>query len=881
MSPLRSLHNLRKNLFNRTRMDGDLDDELRAHLDLMTEEKRAAGLDPVKARRASFIEMGGVEQVKEEIRSERAGHLTVEFLQDLRYGMRMLSRNPLFTATAVLALTLGIGANTAVFSVAYGILLRPLPYPDANRVAVVFMSYLHRDFARGTMCLRDYLTWKENDRVFEDPSIFRTTTVDLGGSEGNPEQVHGAAVTAGFFSALGVRPLAGRAFAPGDDNPSAPPLTVLSESIWRRRFGSSFAILGHTVTIDGVRAQVIGVVPGVFQFPQPDTDLWTNLPLKPPTRYGPWFYRGIARLRPGVSIAQAQAEMNRIAALMMRENSRYQELKLPVVGLRDSLLGDAKPPVLILTGTVSLVLLIALVNVANLLLARATVREGEMALRVSLGARHGRLLRQLLTESMLLAAMGGMSGLAVAWVGIHLLQVRNPGALPLIQSVRLDGAVLGFAIFSSILAGIVFGLAPALRSVRTGLNTTIQGSARAGSGSRAGGRIRGVLVISEIAVSLVLLTGAGLLLRSFANLESVNSGFDAPPGQVLTMQVSPGNQKYADTNAGLIFYHQLLQRARAVPGVRSAAVSDSLPPDRQGDADTFGIEGQPQPPGVVNPVISQITASPGFFHVLGIPLKRGRFFDDYDTQKSEPVAIVSEGFARRYMPGEDAIGKRVRKSEASLGNPWMKIVGVVGDAKYLGLPEQTDAAMYVPFAQNYGPGVYLAIRSNGEASALIKTLTGEILALDPEITLAHVETMEEALGASVAQPRFDTVLLALFAGIALLLVAIGIYGLVAGAVAQRTREIGIRMALGAAQADVVRGVIRQGMILAVAGIVLGLGGALGLTRFLKNLLFNVGATDWLTFTAASAGILIVVLLATFIPAFRASRISPIVALRYQ
>lgn len=687
MSPLRSLDNLRRNFFSRSRIDGDLDDELRAHLDLVAEEKRAAGLNPAEARRIAFVEMGGLEQVKEEIRAERTGHLLVEFLQDLRFGMRMLRRNLLFTATAVLALALGIGANTAVFSVAYGTLLRPLPYPDANRVAVVYMSYFHRDFARGTMCLRDYLTWKQNDRAFEDPSLFRTRTVDLGGIEGNPEQVQSASVTAGFFPTLGVRPLTGRTFAAGDDNPSAPSLTVLSESVWRRRFGASPEILGRTITIDGVRSQVIGVMPGAFQFPQRDTAMWTNLPLNPPTRYGPWFYRGIARLKPGVSMAQAQAELDHTGAIMMRENSHYTQLKLPAVGLRDALLGNAKAPVLILMGTVSLVLLIALVNVANLLLARATVREGEMALRLSLGAGRGRLLRQLLTESMLLAAMGGIAGLGLALSGIHLLQIWNPGDLPLVQLVRLDGVVLGFMIFSSLLAGILFGLAPALRSVRASLNTAIQESGRGGYGSRIGGRLRGVLVVSEIAVSLMLLAGAGLLLRSFANLESVNGGFAAQPGQVLTMQVSPG-KKYADTNVGLIFYDQLLQRARAVPCVESAAVTDSLPPDRQGDADTFGIEGQTLPQGVMNPVISQVTASPGLLRVLDIPLKRGRFLNDYDTQNSEPVAIVSEGFARRYMPGDDAIGKRVRKSEASLGNPWMRIVESWGTSNTWAFPSR-------------------------------------------------------------------------------------------------------------------------------------------------------------------------------------------------
>jgi len=879
---LSRLASLRRNLFTRARVERDLDNELRAYLDQLTDEKRRAGMGAAEARRAARIELGGLEQVKEEVRQVRTGQMLEEFLRDLRYGIRTLRKNPAFTVVAVLALALGIGANTAMFSVAYGILLRPLPYAGADRVAVVYMSYFPRDFRFGTMCIRDYLMWRENNHAFEDPSLFTSRRMDIGGKEGVPEQVQGASVTAGFFSTLGVRPLIGRTFAAGEDKPAIGSLAVLSESIWRRRFAASSSVLGESILVNGIPSTVIGVMPGVFRFPRRETEVWTNLPLNPPTRYGPWFYRGVARMRPGVTLEQAQAETNNIGLRMMQQNSYYKRLTLPVLGLRDALLGTTlKPAILVLAGAVGLVLLIAVVNVANLMLARATTREREMALRLSLGAGRGRLVRQLLTESVLLAVMGGVAGLALAWGGIELIRTWNPGDLPLIDSVRLDGGALGFMIFVSMVTGVLFGLAPALASARADLNSTIKEGGRTGAASQARGRTRAALVVSEIAVSLMLLLGAGLLLRSFANLQRVTGGFATPPQRILTMLISPGGRKYGDARAGLAFYDEVVRRARAVPGVETAAVTDSLPPDRQGDADTFGIEGQTLSPGELNPVISDITAGPDFFRVLGIPLIKGRYFADQDSKDSAPVAIVSEGFVRRFLPNQEALGKRIRQSGPELGNKWLEIVGVVGNVKYLGLTIETDPAYYMPFAQSYGPRMFLAVRSSGDAARLATALRQDIQSIDPGVTLAQIGTMEQALTLSVSQPRFDTMLLGLFAGIALLLAAVGIYGLIAYSVAQRTHEIGVRMALGAARADVVRMVVQQGASLAAIGIVLGLGGAFALTRLLKTMLFGVGVTDGLTFAAASLGMMLVVLLATSLPALRATRISPVVALRYE
>jgi putative ABC transport system permease protein len=431
------------------------------------------------------------------------------------------------------------------------------------------------------------------------------------------------------------------------------------------------------------------------------------------------------------------------------------------------------------------------------------------------------------------------------------------------------------------LTGVLFGLAPALESARADLNSTIREGGRVGVGSRARMRARAALVVSEIAVSLMLLLGAGLLLRSFVNLQRLTGGFSTPPRQILTMLISPGNRKYNDARAGLAFYDEVLRRARNVPGVETATVTDSLPPDRQGDADTFGIEGQTLAPGEMNPIVSDVTVGPDFFRALGIPLLKGRYFTDHDSQDSAPVAIVSEGFARRFFPNQQALGKRIRQSGPGFGNKWMEIIGIVGNVKYLGLTVDTDPAYYMAFAQAYGPRMFLALRSSGDAARLAAPLRQEIQAIDPGVTLAQIGTLEQALTISVSQPRFDTMLLALFAGIALLLAVIGIYGLIAYSVAQRTHEIGVRMALGAAPVEVVRMVVRQGASLAAIGIVLGLGGAFALTRLLKTMLFGIGATDALTFVASSLGIVLVVLLATALPARRATRISPVAALRYE
>lgn len=866
-----------RSLFHRSRVEHELEEELQYHLDRQIDEGFTRGLGSEEATYSALRELGAIAQSKEQCRDMRAVGWIEELIQNLRYAARTLPKNPAFSIVAVLALALGMGANTTMFSVAYGILLRPLPYADAARVTAVFMTYGPRDFQYGTMCIRDYLTWKTNNHAFEDPALFRTLRMDIVVNGRVPEQVQGASVTATFFSTLGVRPLIGRTLATGDDKPGMISLVVLSEPVWRRRFAASSGVLGKTIVVNGTPATIVGVMPSAFQFPRNETEVWINQPLNPPTRYGPWFYRGIARLKPGVTFEQAQAELNGIGLRLAQDNPYYKRVTFPILSLRDALVGTTvKPAILVLFGAVGFVLLIAVVNVANLMLARATVRRREIALRLSLGAGRGRVVRQLLTESIVLSLFGAAVGLGLAWGGIQLIRAGNPGNLPLIDFIRLDWAALSFVVFISVLTGVLFGLVPALASARSDLNSTIKEGGRSSTSGHAHGRARSLLVVSETAFSLVLLVGAGLLLRSFVNLQRVTGGFFTPPQQILTMLISPGDRKYNDAAAGLAFYDEVLRRVRKVPEVDSAAVTDSLPPDRQGNADSFQIEGQTLAPGEMNPVVSAVTASPNLFQALRIPLVKGRYFSEYDRQGKTPVTIVSQGFARRFFPDQDAIGNRIRQ-----GGAWMEIVGVVGNVKYLGLTVDTDPAYYMPFAQTYSPRMYLVTRSSGDAAHLAETLRRDIQSIDPGVTLAQIGTMEEALNLSISRPRFNTGLLTLFAGIALLLAAIGIYGLIAYSVAQRTYEIGVRMALGADQAHVVRMVVRQGVTLAAAGIVVGMGGAFILTRLLKTMLFGIGVTDGLTFVAAPMGIMLVVLLATFVPALRATQISPVIALRYE
>ena len=746
---------------------------------------------------------------------------------------------------------------------------------------LVGMHYYPRDFEFGTLSLRDFQSWTGGNHAFEETSIFSSTRLDIGGQEGPAEQVRGALVTSGFFRALRVQPVIGRMFAAGEDAPNSASLIVLGESLWRRRFGANPKVVGESILVADVPCTVIGVAPRTVRFPSDESQAWLNLKLVPPTRYGPWYYRGLARLKPGVTREQAQAETNAIGQRMEQLRPIYKRLTLPVMPIRDWVIGDprVRKALLVLIGAVGLVLVIAVVNVTNLMLARGTVREREMALRLSLGAGRGRLVRQLLVESMLLAMAGGAAGLALAYGAIGLLRAWNPSNLSLMGAVRLDIRALLFMLAVSALAGVMAGLIPALHGSRTDLNATLKEGGRAGSAGRGRQRTQSILVMAEIALSLMLLVGAGLLLRSLARLERVSGGFDAPAARLWSAVISPGDPKYyREAQVGVPFFEEVLRRVREVPGVQMAAVTDALPPDRQGDADSFLIEGQKLAADEINPIVSDVTVSPAYFQTLQIPLVRGRYFNQHDTADSESVTVISRSMAQRFFPRTDPIGKRIKQYDT-----WMEIVGIVGDVKYMGRREQdSDAAYYMPFTQTFVPRMYLVVRTEAaELGALGQRIERAVQSANSAATVADMTTMERAMAQDVAEPRLDTALLGFFAALALLLAAVGIYGLIAYSVAQRTQEIGVRVALGAGRADVLRLVARQGMGLALAGIGVGMAGSLALTRLLNSLLFGVAATDGLTFLLAPAALLAVVLAATAIPARRASRISPAVALRWE
>jgi len=874
MDKLSYLARLWRNLTRPKKVERELDQEMTAYLSLLADES---------STRQAQLETGGIQQLKEQVREVKAGFFMQTILQDIRYGWRMLRRSPTFTLVAILALALGIGATTTIFSIVYGVLLRPLPYPAGDRVAFIFNHFAPQNAEHGTLSIADYLDWKKGNHSFESAELFRQSLFDVTGAK-DPEQVQGAYVTAGFFSMLRVQPMMGRTFLPGEDAGNAPGVAVISETWWRSALGADPQILGRKLNLNGVPSTVVGVMPSSFGFPRPTYKVWTNVRLIPPTRRGPFGMRGLGRLKPGVTFAQAQLDTNAVAHRIELENpTGYHRMTMPVVPLRDGLIGNVRAALLAFLAAVLVLLAIAAVNVACLLLARATSREKEIALRVSLGAGSGRLIRQLLTESLLLSILGGAAGCLLAYAGIAALRAWNPGNLPRIEEIRLDGVALGFAVLISALTGILFGLAPAFQTGRDKLASNLREGGRGGTARAGRRRLQAILVMGELALALILVTSAGLLVRSFVLLGQVNSGSQAPPENVLSMKISPISSKYRNSDQIIPFYKRVLERAQAAPGVLYAGISDSLPPDRQYDYDTFVIQGQQLPPGEINPAVTCPIVSPDYFRALGIPLVRGRFFTEHDIETAPPVVIISESMARRYFPNQNPLGRKLKASGPDLnGTPYMEIVGVVGGVRYTGLDDQPADAYYQPYAQTmYDQRTNLVVRSAGPAAPLASSLRRAIRDLDPDTVISDVTTMEEALGASVVGPRFRTMLLGGFALCALVLAAIGIYGVIAYSVAQRTQEIGIRMALGARRSNVIGQVVTEGLRLALAGTAFGVIGAFLATRLLASLLFSVKATDALTFAIGPLILIAVALLASFLPACRAAMVDPVIALRHE
>ena len=809
-------------------------------------------------------------------------------IQDLRYGIRMLARNRGFTTVAAFTLALGIGANTAMFSMVYGVLMRPLPFKDPGQLYTLWERNLKMGYEQNAPAAANFADWRDRSKVFEQMAAFDASrTFNLAGS-GNPERVDGAAVSPSLFELLGVEPVWGRTFSPGEDQLGRDRVVLLSYGLWQRRFNADRSIVHKSIMIDGRSCTVIGVMPPSFQFPgdtgtilniytAPPAQLWVPLALPP----GAWRARSahylqvIARLRAGVTLGHAQAEMNSIEQQLVREYPRdYIGSDVKFVPLHVQVVGSFRSALLVLFGAVAFVLLIGCANVANLLLARATSRQREVAIRSALGATRLRLIRQLVTESLALALAGGALGVLVATWGINLLKLIVPDNFPRAGDIRMDESVLIFTVIASVATGLIFGLAPAFHASRIHLTESLKEGERGADGLRRN-RLRSALVVSEVALALVLLIGTGLMLRSFARLREVNLGFTLD--HVLTMEISLPEAAYPDPLKAA-FFAQLLERVRTLPGVKSAGAIGHLP--LGGDIESYAmqVEGRPPLPNeYANPDCHVVM--PGYFEAMKIPLVEGRYFGDRDSAQSPHVLIINETLARTVFPNESAIGKRLRMG---FNNFTGEIIGVVRNTRHLALDMVPTEEVYAAYLQApFWGTMALTVRTASNPLGLSRAVREQVSAIDKSQPVSKVRTMDEVMDASVSAPRFRTLLLGLFGLAALFLAAIGIYGVMSYSVSQRTREIGIRMALGAPQSEVIKLVLRQGLALTLGGLSIGLLGALGLTRLVSGMLYEVRPTDPLTFAGVALLLTAIALLANYIPARRATKVDPMVALRYE
>jgi len=795
-------------------------------------------------------------------------------LQDLRYCVRLLVKNPGFTVAALIALALGIGANTAIFTVVNAVLLRPLPFREPERLVMVWNKGAEAAGGdRTPLAVADLLDWRAQQTSSEEVGAFQYAFFNYPGHE-LPERVRGAGVTSNFFSILGASAALGRTFEPDEERPGAQRVAVISEAFRQRHFAGDSEILGRVISLSGATYTIVGVMPAAFDFPARDVELWTALQLQPPTRRGPYFLRGVARLKPGATPDQARAELD-----SMKSSFTDEKLDFNVLAINEFIVGDVRTALLVLVAAVTFVLLIAASNVANLLLVRAAAREKEISIRVALGASRARIVRQLLTESLLLALAGGAFGVLLAMWGVDVLLRIAPESIPRLDQIGIDARVLGWTALLSMATGVAFGLAPAWHGSRLNLNETLKEGGRGTTETGARRKWRNLLVVSEVAMAVMLLVGAGLLINSFMRLQGVDPGIN--PQQVLTMRLTLRGPRYPNGQQVNAFYDQLLERVRSVPGVRAAAVSNSLPPDRTEFSDDFTVEGQPVAVTETPPIADVIRVSQDYFSVLGLPLRSGRYFNEADTRNAPIVTIVNESLARQFFAKQDPIGMRVNMGDES--NPyWATIVGVVGDVKYAGLAANTQPALYQSAAQGRSWDIFLIVKSEpADALSLTVPVRNEIMSVDAELPVTQISTLEQHLSESIAQPRFRTTLIGIFAAVALILASVGIYGVISYSVSQRTHEIGIRMALGAEARDVMSLVVKQGLMLTATGLGIGLLGAFLLTRLMSTLLFGVTATDPLTFVVISVLLTGVALAACLVPARRAAKVDPMVALRYE
>jgi putative ABC transport system permease protein len=800
------------------------------------------------------------------------------FFQDLRYGARTLLKTPGVTLIAVLTLALGLGANTAIFSVVNAVLLRPLPFKEPERLVMIREMKLPQ-FPEFAVASGNFMEWVKQNTTFERLIALRPASLNLA-DPGNPELLRGLSVTSGFCAMLGVQPQLGRDFLPEEAQPGRNNVVLLSHKLWTRRFGSDPKIVNQTIPLDGQSYTVIGVMPAGFQFVDRESELWTLIAFTAQDAQnhgGHSLGRVVGQLKPGVSPEQARAELSTIEARLAVQFSSVKGWDVKMWPLLDFTVRSIKPALLVLLAAVAFVLLIACVNVANLLLARATGRQKELAIRTALGAGRARIVHQLLTESILLSLVGGTVGVLLAIWGTEFLLALAPKNLPRLSDVAVDNKVLAFTSAITLLTGVLFGLVPAWQASKPNLNDVMKD---AGRGSTEGGQrkwVRSTLVVLEVASALVLLIGAGLMLKSFWQLQQVDPGFQAD--NALTLKVTLPKQKYPEAPQRVAFFQQVLEKVKALPGVQAAGATSLVPVSDDDYVISFEVEDQPPLPTGTNPSANFFSVSADYFKAMGIPLLRGRLLDERDTTAATHVAVINETLAQKIFPQQDPVGKRITFGRRDKNTDWYQIVGVVGDVKNYGLDQATTLQIYEPFTQQTFSSMSLVVRTASDPTSLTAAIRREVLSLDKEQPISGVLTLTELLATSVAQRQFAMLLLGVFAVVALLLAAIGIYGVLSYAVTQRTHEIGIRMALGAGQREILRLVVGQGMRLALLGVGIGLAVALALMRLLASLLFEVSATDPVTFVSIALLLAGVAFLACWIPARRAARVDPLVALR--
>jgi putative ABC transport system permease protein len=876
-----------RSLFHKTRVENELSEELCFHLEKLIEENVARGITPEEARYAALRELGGVEQIKEECRDMRRVNYIENLIQDIRYGLRMLAKNPGFTAVVVLTLALGIGANTAIFSVVDAVLLRPLPYPQSDHLAKIWGNFAGIGLPdnQNSISAPEFKDLESLNKSFTGIAAISGASANLGVG-GTPQRVQAAVVSPSLFRILGAKAALGRTFLPEEGEAGHDKVLLLSYGLWKRGFGGEPGVVGSRLKINGASYAVVGVMPAGFHYPD-GTEIWAPLAFEPknlaPANRGNHGLEVLARIKPEISLQQAREDMKAVTRAVEDQNKDYPyaqfQFAFTLTPLLDEMVSGVQAALWILTGAVALVLLIACANVANLLLVRASAREREMAVRMAMGASRLRLMRQMLTESVLLSLLGGVAGFLIAHWGLHALIALTASVLPRVAAASLSGTVLTFTMLVSLGTGILFGLAPALHTSGEVKHESLKGGGRTSTAASVSQRLRHALIVAEIALSLVLLNGAGLLVKSFLRLQEVDGGFR--PDHVLTMSLSLPQEKYSRPEQVRAFYRDVLDRVSKLPGVQAAGAADSLPLSGSGSSGTTTIDTQAVPPEAATPEADWRTVTAGYFQAMGIALVSGRYIDERDSDHSPPVTVVDETLARTYWPGEDAVGKRLHRGGGSPTAPWVTVVGVVRHVRYRTLEAPSRVEVYWPETQNPNQSMSLAIRTSLDPLRLAAAVQKEVAAVDPEQPAYQVRTMDELVEGSLVGRRLATLLLSIFAGAALLLAAVGIYGIMAYWVSQRSNEMGIRRALGAQRGDVLGLVVGQGVKLTLIGVASGIIGALALTRSLSSLLYGVKPTDPSTFITVSLTLAAVALVASIIPALRATKVDPMVALRHE